>query len=390
MLTEAEEQHPVKTPEAVKPPAGNPRFPAIDGLRAFAALLVVVYHADQFALAENTVLGRIFAHGDIGVTVFFLITGFLLYRPFFAAAVGDAPLTPTSLFYWRRILRIVPGYWLALIALAPLLAYAHPAAIGNFLFIQAYWPKWARSGIAPAWSVSVEMSFYLLLPVYARILARRWDGLPRQDRQRRELWLLGSLALASFTFRVLVSHFQPNHPYDLDPLPGTLMWFCAGMGLAVISVEPRGIATRLHQFAAHPWACWTLAGVLYLATLVTMRNNEESTIVFLAYCAAATLLLMPIVLRDFHRFAGGRLLHSRPAAWLGLVSYGIYLYHYPIMSHIHFHTGSKVGNFVLLATVGATIAIACATLSYYIVERRALSLKNAVTLARLKKAVRLA
>src|SRR5437763_8260480 len=160
----------------------------------------------------------------------------------------------------------------------------------NLFFLQAYWPTWTRTGIPPAWSISVEMSFYLLLPMYARQLARICDGLPARYRQRRELQLLGTLALASLAFRVLVSHFQPNHPYDLDPLPGTLMWFCAGMALAVISVKPSGLAARLHQFSARRWACWTLAGVLYAATLVTTQNNEESLIVFLAYGGAATLL----------------------------------------------------------------------------------------------------
>ena len=127
--------------------------------------------------------------------------------------------------------------------------------------------------------------------------------------------------------------------------------------------------------------------MLYAATLGTTKYNEQSAILFVVYCAGATLLLMPIVLRDFHRFAGGRLLHSRPAAWVGLISYGIYLYHFPIMTHLHPHTGSTVGNFALLAIVGAAIAIGCGTLSYYIVERPALSLKNSATFARLKQAV---
>lgn len=382
---------PESTPEAVRPPSGNPRFPAIDGLRAFAALTVVVFHADQLTGAQNTVPGRFFAHGDIGVTVFFLITGFLLYRPFFAAAIGDAPLTATSLFYWRRLVRIVPGYWVALIVLAPLLVYAHPAGIPNFLFIQVYRPgEWSRSGIGPAWSICVEMSFYLLLPLYAKGLARICRGLSRQGRQRLELRVLATLALASLAFRVLLPHVlpnQPSRPFYLDPLPGTLMWFCAGMALAVISVEPSGWGTRLHRLAARPWACWTLAGALYGATLVTTDYNEQSSVIFVVYCAAATLLLMPLVLRDFHRFAGGRILHARPAAWVGLVSYGIYLYHFPIMTHLHPHTGSTVGNFALLAVVGAAIAITCGALSYYIVERPALSLKNTATFARLKQAV---
>jgi peptidoglycan/LPS O-acetylase OafA/YrhL len=377
-------------PEALRPPRGNPRFPAIDGLRGFAALAVVVYHADQFTGAQDTILGRICAHGDIGVTVFFLITGFLLYRPFFAAAVGDAPLTPARLFYWRRILRIVPGYWAALVVLSPLLVYAPPAAIPNFLFLQAYSPRYALSGIPPAWSVSVEMSFYLLLPVYAGQLARYCRRVPCRDRWRRELWLLGTLAVASFALRVVVARFAPSHPHLLETLPGTLMWFTAGMALAVVSVEPRGLATRLHQLASRPWACWTLAALVYAATLVTTRNNAQSVLVFLAYLVAATLLLMPLVLQDFRRFAGGRLLRSRFVAWLGLVSYGIYLYHYPIMRHIALHTGSSLGDFALLAVVGVTMAITCGALSYYIVERPALKSKDTTAVTRLKKAARLA
>jgi peptidoglycan/LPS O-acetylase OafA/YrhL len=88
---------PMAVPDAVAPPTGNPRFPAVDGLRALAALAVVAFHAAWFAGAENTPLGRIASHLDVGVAVFF-----------------------------RRILRIVPGYWVALLVLAPLISFGHP------------------------------------------------------------------------------------------------------------------------------------------------------------------------------------------------------------------------------------------------------------------------
>jgi peptidoglycan/LPS O-acetylase OafA/YrhL len=344
----------------------------------------VVFHADQLTDASHTILGRVFWHAELGVTVFFLITGFLLYRPMFAAAVGDAPPTPTALFYWRRILRIVPAYWIALIVLAPLLIYAHPLGLANILFVQIYRPAWTRSGIPPGWSVCVEMSFYLLLPVYARTLQGRWGTLDRLSRRRRELQLLAVLAVASLAFRELISVAGISQ-YATDPLPGTLAWFCIGMSLAVISVHPHP-AGRLHRIAEHPSWCWGAAAAVYALTSITLEESEHSIVVFAAYGLIAALILLPIVLGTPVRFSGGRLLQTRVVAWLGLVSYGIYLYHYPIEQHIHLHAGSTTANLLLLGAIGAAAAVACGALSYYIVERQALRLKRAGAVARLRRA----
>jgi peptidoglycan/LPS O-acetylase OafA/YrhL len=368
------------TPDAVTPPAGNPRFPALDGVRAFAAIAVVLFHADQFTSARHTIIGHLFWHAEIGVTVFFLITGFLLYRPMFAAAVGDAPPTPAALFYRRRILRIVPAYWIALLVLGPLLIYARPLGLPNIFFGQIYRPRWARSGIPPGWSVCVEMSFYLLLPLYARILQWRWGSLDREERRGRELRLLGVLAVASLAFRemLLLGHVSP---YLADPLPGTLAWFCVGMCLAVTSVQPHP-GSLLRRLAAHPCSCWCAAVGLYGATLLTPDESDQSVIVFSLYGAIALLILLPVVLSPPGNFTGGRLLQTPLVTWLGLVSYGIYLYHYPIEQHLHVSTGSTAANFALVGAIGVTVGVACGALSYYTVERQALRLKNASSLHR--------
>lgn len=378
-----------EAPDAVAPPAGNPRFPAVDGLRAVAALAIVVFHADQFTRAQNTVLGRVFSHAEVGVTVFFLITGFLLYRPFVAANFGDAPPVTTRLFYWRRLLRIVPAYWLALVVLAPLIIFAQPFGLPNALFLQIYRPAWSLSGIPPAWSVCVEMSFYLLLPAFAACTQRFWARLDRESRQKRELRLLAALAAASIVYRIGLAHLVRN-PYAVLPLPGMLTWFCAGMTLAVASVEPTGAARPMHRLAARPWVCWAGASVIYLATLTSARLSATSVSLFVAYALIGFLVLLPIVLGQHTAFAGARFLRTTTAAWLGLVSYGIYLYHYPLEQHLHFHTGSVLGDFLALAVVGVVLAIACGALSYTLVERRVLLLKNPGALARVLRAVRLA
>ena len=87
------------SPDALTPPEGNPRFPALDGLRAFAALAVVVFHAGQFTVSADAFGGWAVSHLDSGVTIFFVLTGFLLYRPFLAAARDQAPPIPMRRFY---------------------------------------------------------------------------------------------------------------------------------------------------------------------------------------------------------------------------------------------------------------------------------------------------
>jgi len=96
--------------------ARPPRFPAFDGLRAIAALTVVAVHTSFIAglTPRNPAVGRYTGRLEIGVAVFFLISGFLLYRPFVVAHLSAAPKPRTGAFWLRRILRIVPAFWLVL------------------------------------------------------------------------------------------------------------------------------------------------------------------------------------------------------------------------------------------------------------------------------------
>src|SRR5207248_5286076 len=102
------------------------RFPLFDSLRAIAALAVVTTHAAFYSGALNShiaLLRQVAARLDVGVTIFFFISAFLLYRPFARAALRDEPSPEELPYAWRRVLRIVPAYWLALTVTAALL---HP------------------------------------------------------------------------------------------------------------------------------------------------------------------------------------------------------------------------------------------------------------------------
>src|SRR3954452_10140242 len=102
-----------RVPDAVAAPPRHPRFPLIDGMRAIAVLTVVAVHSAVFGGAlGNSLGGRLLAHLNVGVAVFFLISGFLLYRPFIAHRGGGAPAPALRDYAKRRFLRIYPAYWL--------------------------------------------------------------------------------------------------------------------------------------------------------------------------------------------------------------------------------------------------------------------------------------
>ena len=150
------------TAPVVAPPPGHPRFPLVDSLRAIAALSVLVYHTGYATSAiRQPVYGAFIERLNVGVTLFFVISGFLLYRPFVAARLLGAPSSRLRDYARRRLLRIVPAYWLALTVLA-----IYPGLSGVFTnhwwiyygFLQIYNDGTVLQGIGPAWTLCIEIT----------------------------------------------------------------------------------------------------------------------------------------------------------------------------------------------------------------------------------------
>jgi peptidoglycan/LPS O-acetylase OafA/YrhL len=186
---------------AVAPPPGNPRFPLFDSLRGIAAVCIVFFHAASVTAFAVPVLRDVVAViGPRSLTLFFVISGFLLYRPYVAARAAGRPPPRTLRYLRRRAFRIVPAYWVALTLLA-----IFPGIAGVFtgdwwrfyFFLQLYSTETVGQGIPVAWSLCVEVTFYLLLPVWALLLRRATLGggpsssacsAPRCRSRRRATW----------------------------------------------------------------------------------------------------------------------------------------------------------------------------------------------------------
>jgi peptidoglycan/LPS O-acetylase OafA/YrhL len=337
-----------------------------------AALLVVLTHA-AYTTGKYThgYLGLVWSRAEIGVPIFFALSGFLLFGPWVRAVATGHDAPSMRRYAWHRVRRIMPAY--AITVLAAYLIYHFRVAgpnpghtwVGLFrnltltqIYTDNYLFSYLHQGLTQMWSLAVEAAFYVALPVLAYLLLVVLCG--RQWRPGRLLAGLAVLALVSPAWLVLV------HTTDFLPdgarlwLPAYLLWFLGGMLLAVLQV----LGAR--AFAA---LCIPLAIVCYLiastpiagAPTTSPAELREGLAKVVFYAVISALVIAPLALGNHGWYA--RLLASRPMVFLGEISYEIFLIHLVIMELVMVevlgfpvYTGSMFWLFV--TTLVVTIPLA--------------------------------
>jgi peptidoglycan/LPS O-acetylase OafA/YrhL len=384
-------------PVIADPPPGRPdrAFPGLDAVRAVGATAVVATHvAFETGRSVGGPLSGSLARFDIGVALFFVLSGFLLFRPYALAAATDRSRWPSTRSYLvRRALRILPAYWLA-VAACLLLIPSNAGARGPGVWIrhltltQIYSQGQQRYGLTQTWSLCTEVAFYLLLPLLAQaVLGRRGHA----AGTRPWLALLG-LSSISVGWQLLSTQTSiVEQSVAGQWLPGYLDWFAGGMALALVQVrlshgQPSAWMVQLAELARSWGTCWFAAlAVFALATspvagprsLEGSATSWEAVTKNLLYAACAVLLVLPLVLGD-QRAGAAKALGARAVQLLGEISYGLFLWHLLVLETVVRLTGRKLfeGSWVVLFGEVWTLSVVAATVSYVVVERPALKLKD--------------
>ena len=380
------------------PPPGHPRFPLLDSMRALAAISVMLVHVGIFTGGFAPWYKQLFAQLDIGVPFFFLLSGFLLYRPMLASRVTGLPKQKRSAYARNRFFRIMPAYWVVL-TVAAIVPGFYGAFTDNwwvyYSLLQSfpiYTPEGAcvvnqfDCGFPVAWSLGIEVLFYIALPFFAAGTAALASLFGKRHWVAVELSVLAVLTAVSLYIQRSVPLTDLHQILFYSPI-GRGWWFALGMGLAVASVwaqlqprEPRAV----RWVGSHPNLWWLLGGALYVFTAIVLLDPtptlaapvfiEQSRYleVVVVFGIIPLLLLLPAI---FGHDRGGfvRSVLQHPAlVWLGLISYGIFLWHFPVIRALD-DIGAQdwlpslmFPVFALLTFIGTVI---CAAASFYLIER---------------------
>ena len=367
------------------------RLAGLDGLRGLAALAVFGVHYNQIVDVDVQVgpfdVYRLLVNGEHGVALFFILSGLLLSQPFWKAILYGADWPKTGTYVLRRLARILPAYYLALTVLVVLTGYWRYAEAWSdialhygFLFNYAEFAIFSIN--APFWTLAVEVQFYVLLPLLFLalrrlaprniIIALMLAGLAAyglnywlvSSVDRVVLWPGSSTLTWIRPYGAVVTHSLLAH------LPHFFIGMIAGaLLLQLRTARPRSFESGDWRFEAVFW--------IALALVVLLLSTELGDRIQLPYgrygLPLVPLLLGAMILSTPFTRGARRLLDSGPIRVLGTLSYGVYIFHLPVLRLVDqtmLESGMDArAHWLSLAVVSLALTLLAATVSWFLVER---------------------
>ena len=363
------------------------RWASLDTLRAIAALMVLTAHARFLGMSsqDKSLTAQVFDAFASGVWLFFALSGFLIGGPFLQSLLGIRPRPRTARYAVRRAARILPAYW---VAFAVILIGATGSAIAHWwqvpvhaLLLHGFVPGESQKLFFVAWTLASEAIFYALMPLGTVLLLALWrrrggvlslDGLARVILGLWAASVLWGIALAVLDPFSFGDH--PSKATSVGVIAIGLGNFCPGLLVFLASTEAAqhagGWWARYRRVVSRPGP--TLLAVLALVVIVQVMPAGTSSLAFVLFhplIGIASGLVLGVTL------AGTRIKPlARVLAPVGLISYGVYLWHWVILTAMqsrHLRPLGKGGPLpaVIHVVILAALTLPVALASWLLIER---------------------
>jgi len=379
-------------------PPGPPHVRALDGVRAIAAIAVLLTHVGFLTGAVvPSMSGALTARLDIGVALFFTLSGFLMLRPWIATAIGDREHGPALLDYARkRTARILPAYWAAMTAvllleagrvfsedLSSSLRVGPTSVLRHVFVVQGLFGSYF-STFSQTWSLTTELTFYLVVPLIGVGLVRVCRTAPSRTARLLVVQRVcaGFVVIGAVAATYCASDLPGSSPTLGTSLLGHAAWFAAGAWVCTRTMsegpsstsrsadERLGLAAVLLVLAASPLG----GGLLFDRGAPVHAGLRE-----LLYAAVGALIVSAACRRrDVDGSAALRVLSSGALVWIGERSYAVFLWHLPIAFGLM--TLLKLdlfeGSFLVVAGLTLGCSLIVADISWRLLERPVLATVN--------------
>ena len=374
------------------------RLLGLDLLRALAAWLVLLSHVAFWtgAVADG-VLGGLAVRGELGVAVFFALSAFLLSAPFVRRGLSLPAAWHAETYLLRRAARILPAYLLALLAVVVAAAVIGGAAatvldgptVLVHLVIGQGWTGRTFQSFTQTWSLTTEVTFYLVLPVAALVLAPLMKGASPAASARRMLGLCAAVAVGGLLTQGLAALVDdPRWGGVLaTSAAGHAAWFALGAAIRVLVEAERAgtpVSTRpwIEALRTSPGTLLVLAGVLWLVVATPVAGPRgldpasaaEAVAAEVLYGLVAGCLLLATLTRGLNDVLVTSAV-AGPARWLGDISYAVFLWHVLVLQvtfavlDLRLFSAPFAPTLVLVTVV----SVGLAHLSWTLVERPVLA-----------------
>jgi peptidoglycan/LPS O-acetylase OafA/YrhL len=376
-------QHSRLSGRAVEPVSGDGRrFNGLNAIRAFAIFWVVAYHGSAISnIAPVSISLPILRQVPPVIDVFFVISGFLIYRPF-AMALASGQRVSLGKYVRNRALRVLPLYYTVVLTVFAL-RYVTPDLSGGRVGLRMLLRSLTFTGlyqhagtathvIAVAWTLDDEVLFYMLLPLFFLAVT---TILAQARRLRTATIVIIILVVASVVYRVVTYHLWnivPNADEPNDPLLRNLLAKAAPFGLGMLlanfhAVRP-GLALPPRRMAG------LLIGGAALLVMAEFSQAYYYPLVELVAGAAYALMVAAIIFAPPASALVGALSWA-PLAWAGEFSYGVYLWHGPLGRLLE-GLGFLFRSWWLAVPEVYLLTMVLAAVTYFGIERPALRLKK--------------